>query len=103
MTSTELVHAPRRASTARRYVAVVIVGVSDVIRVGALLTGVVLAAASVDPGHAWNLDAPWQAIVVILLALLGVERLGLALRNLGAVIEQPAPHYTPRTPKHPAH
>lgn len=104
MTGTELVQvrAPRRPSVARRILAGVVLCASDVIRIGALLTAVVVTAANADPRSDWNPDAPWPALVVILLALLGVERIGLAVRSLSEWIAHPSP-YTPRTPKHPAH
>jgi hypothetical protein len=106
VTSTELVHVPRavrrRRSNARRYIAGAILGVSDVIRGAALLAIGVLCGASVDPHSAWNPHAPAPAIAVIVLALLGVERIGLAVRELSEAIAHPMPH-TPRRPQHPAH
>ncbi|MFE4752418.1 hypothetical protein ACFRIB_19425 [Streptomyces mirabilis] len=69
--------------TARRIAAAVTHILGDVIRVCALIAIPVVIAAYIDPVSAWKIDAPVSAIAVIALALLGVERIGLALYVFG--------------------
>lgn len=102
MTSTDLVHVPRRTSVIRRYLAVAVLGVAELIRASALLAIVVVVAASFDPRSGWNLDVPWPALAVVVLALLGVERVGLAVAAMSDTIREPA-SYIPNLPQHPAH
>lgn len=81
---------------ARRIAGVVILNLGDVIRVCALLAIVVVIAAYIDPVSAWKIDAPVWGVVVIAFALLGVERVGLALYTLGDRL-------APARPKRTAH
>lgn len=77
--------------TARRLAAAVILNLGDLIRVCALIAIPVVIAAYVDPVSAWKIDAPASAIAVLALALLGVERVGLALYNLGDRLKSDSP------------
>ncbi|MGW2742354.1 hypothetical protein [Streptomyces sp. NPDC001450] len=94
MTSTELVHVPRpepRRLNVRPYVAGTVRVVGDAVRQLAVLALLVTPAIAITPDHDWNLQPPpsWLGLVVVMLALLGVERIGLALHDLGDSIEHP--------------
>ncbi|MFI1467629.1 hypothetical protein [Streptomyces wuyuanensis] len=108
MTSAELVRVARpeqrRRFNPRRYVAGAVDVIADVIRSAAIAAFIIVPAAAVNPVSSWRPEGPWWAIAVVMLALLGVERIGLALHELSESIAHPAPRapYTPRRPKHPA-
>ncbi|MGA5489579.1 hypothetical protein ACPCK1_17705 [Streptomyces pseudogriseolus] len=104
MTSAELVRVPRperRRFNPRRYVAGAIDVIAELIRSAAIAAFIIVPAAAINPVSSWRPEGPWWAIAVVMLALLGVERIGLALQELSESIARPAP-YTPRRPKHPA-
>lgn len=82
--------------TARHIAAATVANLGDLVRVCALLAAVILVAQYIAPGNGVHIDSSPLGIAVLTLALLGVERIGLALHvvagRLGYVRPQQIKH-----------
>jgi hypothetical protein len=82
--------------TARHIAAATIANLGDLVRVCALLVAVIVVTQYLAPGNGVHIDSSPLEIAVIALALLGVERIGLALHvvagRLGYVRPQQLKH-----------
>lgn len=77
-----------RPSPARRHTARAVRGTGDVVRAAAPAGPIAAVLLNLEPGSL-HLDMPGWHVVVVLLAGLGVDRLGLLLHDLGSHIERP--------------
>jgi hypothetical protein len=68
--------------TARRIAVAIVANIGDLVRVCALLAAAIVVAQYIAPGNGVHIDSSPLGIVVIALALLGVERIGLALHSV---------------------
>lgn len=80
-----------RTSPARRRTARTVCGVGVAVRITAPLGPIVALLLSIEPGGGFRPDLPGWHLVVVMLAGLGVDRLGLMLLDLGAHIERHRP------------
>ncbi|MGW7197532.1 hypothetical protein [Streptomyces chryseus] len=81
-----------RPSPARRRAARAVRGVGETVRILAPVGPIVVLLLSLEPVDGPpRLDLPVLHMVVVLLAGLGVDRLGLLLRDLGRHIERHRP------------
>jgi peptidoglycan/LPS O-acetylase OafA/YrhL len=76
-------------SSIRRHTARTIRGAAEVIRLAALLAALVVVLFSVDTANGPQFNVPLSGVLVLVLAAVGVERLGVLLRDLGDHIERP--------------
>ena len=65
--------------TARHIAGITVANLGDLIRVCALLAALIVVTQYIAPGDGMHIDSSPLGIAVIALALLGVERIGLAL------------------------
>ncbi|WP_330349723.1 hypothetical protein [Streptomyces sp. NBC_00582] len=80
-----------RTSPARRRTARAVRGTGDAVRAAAPLGPLAAVLLSIDTADGPHLDMPLLHLVVVMLAGLGVDRLGLLLHDLGRHIERPRP------------
>lgn len=79
-----------RTSPGRRRTARAVRGTGDAVRAAAPVGPIAVVLLSLEPGRL-HLDMPGWHLVVVLLAGLGVDRIGLLLHDLGRHIERPRP------------
>ncbi|GAA3527694.1 hypothetical protein [Streptomyces osmaniensis] len=81
-----------RPSPARRRTARAVRAAGDVVRTAAPVGPIVVVLLHLDTVDGPRLDLPLLHLVVVLLAGLGVDRLGLLLLDLGRHIERHRPN-----------
>ncbi|CAL9593162.1 hypothetical protein SUDANB1_05266 [Streptomyces sp. enrichment culture] len=81
----------RSTSPARRRTARAVRGTGVAVRIAAPLGPIVALLLSMQPGGGFRPELPGWHLVVVMLAGLGVDRLGLMLLDLGDHIERHRP------------
>ena len=81
-----------RPTPARRRTARTVRGVGETVRIAAPVVPIAVVLLHLDTVDGPHLDLPLLHLVVVLLAGLGVDRLGLLLLDLGHHIERPRPN-----------